>query len=87
MVYDDEHLLIVQVKSALKKVNEFVVLVEFNECIYSNVGASTSDDIKECTHVLVEELMPFNEALVDAIVAEKPFVLTSWVEVKMCFIY
>jgi len=37
--------------------------------------------------VLVEELMPFDEALVDAIVAEKPFVITSWVEVKICFIY
>ncbi|KAL4025854.1 hypothetical protein IC575_014260 [Cucumis melo] len=46
----------------------------------SSIGACTSHDIQECTHVLVEELMPFNEALVDAIVAEKPFVLTSWVE-------
>ncbi|XP_023521477.1 nijmegen breakage syndrome 1 protein [Cucurbita pepo subsp. pepo] len=46
----------------------------------SSIGASTSHDIRECTHVLVEELMPFDEALVDAIVAEKPFVITSWVE-------
>lgn len=46
----------------------------------SSIGACTSHDIQECTHVLVDELMPFNEALVDAIVAEKPFVLTSWVE-------
>ncbi|KAG7036716.1 Nijmegen breakage syndrome 1 protein, partial [Cucurbita argyrosperma subsp. argyrosperma] len=48
----------------------------------SSIGASTSHDIRECTHVLVEELMPFDEALVDAIVAEKPFVITSWVEYK-----
>lgn len=68
-----------------KKKFEFVFLVEFEECLL-NVGASTSHDSQECTHVLVEELLSFDEPLIDAIVAEKPFVLTSWVEVKKCFI-
>lgn len=34
MVYPEHHLLILQVKSSFKKVNEFVVLVEFEECMY-----------------------------------------------------
>lgn len=36
---------------------------------------------QECTHVLVDQLMPVKEDMLDAIVAKKPFVLGSWVEV------
>ncbi|BFG43456.1 hypothetical protein CerSpe_297300 [Prunus speciosa] len=35
---------------------------------------------QECTHVLVDQLMPVKEDMLDAIVAKKPFVLGSWVE-------
>lgn len=39
---------------------------------------------QECTHVLVDQLMPVKEDIVDAIVAKKPIVLGSWVEVGQC---
>ncbi|KAH7534047.1 hypothetical protein FEM48_Zijuj04G0196100 [Ziziphus jujuba var. spinosa] len=35
---------------------------------------------QECTHVLVDEPMPLREDLLDAIVAKKPCILSSWVK-------
>ncbi|KAJ4838552.1 hypothetical protein Tsubulata_024636 [Turnera subulata] len=35
---------------------------------------------EECTHVLVDDFMPVGEAVIDAVVAKKPIVLWSWVE-------
>ncbi|CAN0913904.1 Nibrin homolog [Linum grandiflorum] len=47
----------------------------------SSIGArSTTDFSDECTHVLVDQLMPVNGALINALVAKKPIILTSWVE-------
>lgn len=36
----------------------------------------------ECTHVLVDDIAPFNEDIVDAIVGKKPLVCHKWVEVQ-----
>ncbi|KAF9624516.1 hypothetical protein IFM89_011629 [Coptis chinensis] len=36
---------------------------------------------EECTHMLVDESMPVKEDLLDAIVAQKPVVLKSWLKV------
>ncbi|KAM7268208.1 hypothetical protein ACFE04_010374 [Oxalis oulophora] len=38
---------------------------------------------EECTHVVVDELVPAKEELLEAIVAKRPFVLSSWIEKKM----
>ncbi|KAK9285792.1 hypothetical protein L1049_024993 [Liquidambar formosana] len=47
----------------------------------SSIGACTTHYLSsECTHVLVDQFMSVKEDLVDAIVAKKPFVLSSWVE-------
>ncbi|GAV61712.1 FHA domain-containing protein [Cephalotus follicularis] len=47
----------------------------------SSIGARISLNwSEECTHVLVDQLMPMKEDLVKAFVAKKPFVLSSWVE-------
>lgn len=36
---------------------------------------------QECTHVLVDQVLPMKEDLLDAIMEKKPFVVGSWVEV------
>ncbi|CAN1228800.1 Nibrin homolog [Linum perenne] len=47
----------------------------------TSIGArSTTAFSDECTHVLTDPLMPVNGALIDAIVAKKPIILRSWVE-------
>lgn len=49
-------------------------------CRYS--GARIAPTLsEECTHVLVEPRMQVNEALVNAILAKKPIILTNWVKV------
>ncbi|XP_071723259.1 nibrin homolog [Rutidosis leptorrhynchoides] len=35
---------------------------------------------EECTHVVVDELVPATEELLEAIVSKRPFVLSSWIE-------
>ncbi|XP_024023511.1 nijmegen breakage syndrome 1 protein isoform X1 [Morus notabilis] len=47
----------------------------------SSIGAHiTYNFSQECTHVLIEELMPVREDLLDAIVAKKACVCSSWIE-------
>ncbi|KAF3444240.1 hypothetical protein FNV43_RR13930 [Rhamnella rubrinervis] len=47
----------------------------------SSIGACITHSFsQECTHVLVDEPMPVKEDLLDAIVAKKPCVLSSWVK-------
>lgn len=47
------------------------------------VGACVTHSFnQECTHVLVDEPMPVKEGLLDAIVAKKPCILSSWVKVR-----
>ncbi|XP_024023514.1 nijmegen breakage syndrome 1 protein isoform X2 [Morus notabilis] len=49
----------------------------------SSIGAHiTYNFSQECTHVLIEELMPVREDLLDAIVAKKACVCSSWIECK-----
>lgn len=36
---------------------------------------------EECTHVLVEPRMQVNEALLNAVLSQKPIVLTNWAKV------
>lgn len=48
----------------------------------SLIGArATCSWTTECTHVLVEESMPIKEDLINAIVAQKPCILKSWLKV------
>ncbi|KAJ8749634.1 hypothetical protein K2173_026283 [Erythroxylum novogranatense] len=48
----------------------------------SSIGAQITYHFNEdCTHVLVDELMPVKEDLLEAVVAKKPVVLKTWVEV------
>ncbi|KAF9624016.1 hypothetical protein IFM89_007714 [Coptis chinensis] len=48
----------------------------------SSIGAGITHSWKEeCTHMLVDESMPVKEDLLDAIVAQKPVVLKSWLKV------
>nr|XP_048327291.1 nijmegen breakage syndrome 1 protein-like isoform X1 [Ziziphus jujuba var. spinosa] len=47
----------------------------------SSIGACIIHNFsQECTHVLVDEPMPLREDLLDAIVAKKPCILSSWVK-------
>ncbi|PON34005.1 Nibrin [Parasponia andersonii] len=49
----------------------------------SSIGADTTYNFsQECTHVLVDEMAPLREDLLDAIVAKKACVRSSWVEYK-----
>lgn len=49
----------------------------------SGEGASAINNWSmECTHVLVDDITPFNENVVDAIVGKKPIVCHKWVEVQ-----
>lgn len=55
---------------------------------YSLAGACITQNVnQECTHVLVSEYMDLKEGLIDAVVAKKPFVLDSWVEVCECILF
>lgn len=57
---------------------------QVNRCFQakiSSIGAHTTYNFsQECTHVVIEELMPVREDLLDAIVAKKACVLGSWIE-------
>ncbi|KAL2317330.1 hypothetical protein Fmac_031206 [Flemingia macrophylla] len=47
----------------------------------SSIGASITHTLgEECTHVLVDQLMPLKKDLVDAVVAKKSCVLKTWLE-------
>ncbi|EOA32263.1 hypothetical protein CARUB_v10015532mg [Capsella rubella] len=47
----------------------------------SSIGARISSTLsEECTHVLLEPRMQVNEALVNAVLAKKPIILTNWVK-------
>ncbi|CAI0394342.1 unnamed protein product [Linum tenue] len=47
----------------------------------SSIGACTTIELSdECTHVLTDQLAPVSEPLIDAIVAKKPIMLMSWLE-------
>ncbi|WJX63803.1 Mre11 complex subunit Nbs1 [Trifolium repens] len=47
----------------------------------SSIGASIAHTLnEECTHVLVDQLMPLKKDLVDAVVAKKYCVLKTWLE-------
>ncbi|KAK7834980.1 nijmegen breakage syndrome 1 protein [Quercus suber] len=47
------------------------------------IGAHITHSLaQECTHVLVDQLRPVKEDVLDAIVSKKPIVLSSWVEYK-----
>ncbi|KFK37723.1 hypothetical protein AALP_AA3G021200 [Arabis alpina] len=47
----------------------------------SSIGARIAPTlIEECSHVLVEPRMEVNEALVNAVLAKKPIILTNWVK-------
>ncbi|TXG69821.1 hypothetical protein EZV62_004756 [Acer yangbiense] len=59
------------------------VNVSLQEKVLS-IGACVTDNLcQDCTHVLVDHHMPV-KYLIDAVVAEKPLVLDSWLEI---FIY
>ncbi|KAJ4865996.1 Nijmegen breakage syndrome 1 protein [Raphanus sativus] len=46
----------------------------------SSIGARITHTLsEECTHVLVEPRMQVNEALLNAVLAQKPIILTNWV--------
>ncbi|XP_028800530.1 nijmegen breakage syndrome 1 protein isoform X2 [Neltuma alba] len=48
----------------------------------SSFGGRITNAIgQECTHVLVDQNMPLKDDLVDAVVARKPLLLKTWVEV------
>ncbi|TKY56635.1 Nijmegen breakage syndrome 1 protein [Spatholobus suberectus] len=48
---------------------------------FSSIGASITHTLgEECTHVLVDQLMPLQKDLVDAVVAKKSCVLKTWLE-------
>ncbi|KAL5721369.1 Mre11 complex subunit Nbs1 [Ranunculus cassubicifolius] len=67
----------------------YVPLIFFVQCSTANlvedislIGArATHSWSAECTHVLVDESTPITEDLVDAIVAQKPVILKSWLKV------
>ncbi|CAN7003357.1 unnamed protein product [Brassica rapa subsp. trilocularis] len=47
----------------------------------SSIGARIAPTLsEECTHVLVEPRMQVNEALLNAVLAQKPIILTNWVK-------
>ncbi|XP_027331776.1 nijmegen breakage syndrome 1 protein isoform X2 [Abrus precatorius] len=47
----------------------------------SSIGANITHNLgEECTHVLVDQSMPLNKDLVDAVVAQKNCVLKTWLE-------
>ncbi|KAJ1386980.1 SMAD/FHA domain superfamily [Sesbania bispinosa] len=47
----------------------------------SSIGASVTHTLsEECTHVLVDQLMPLKKDLIDAVVAKKYCVLKTWLE-------
>ncbi|GMY24558.1 nijmegen breakage syndrome 1 protein isoform X1 [Fagus crenata] len=47
----------------------------------SSIGAHITRSLaQDCTHVLIDQLRPVEEDVLDAIVSKKPIVLNSWVE-------
>ncbi|KAL5721343.1 Mre11 complex subunit Nbs1 [Ranunculus cassubicifolius] len=73
----------------------YVLLIFFVQCSTANlvedissIGArATHSWSAECTHVLVDEYTPITEDLVDAIVAQKPVILKSWLKVSLSHTY
>lgn len=60
-----------------------IVQAMYNKDLAFFIGAHITDNLtQECTHVLVDQLRPVKEDMVDAIVSKKPIVLDSWVEVN-----
>ncbi|XP_056165887.1 nibrin homolog isoform X3 [Syzygium oleosum] len=48
----------------------------------SSIGGLVTENCRECTHVLVDQFMQVEASLLDAVVAKKHFVLSSWLEYK-----
>ncbi|KAI3419050.1 FHA domain-containing protein [Psidium guajava] len=46
----------------------------------SSIGGLVTDNCRDCTHVLVDQFIQVGESLLDAVVAKKHFVLSSWLE-------
>ncbi|XP_056165888.1 nibrin homolog isoform X4 [Syzygium oleosum] len=46
----------------------------------SSIGGLVTENCRECTHVLVDQFMQVEASLLDAVVAKKHFVLSSWLE-------
>lgn len=61
---------------------KFLVFFFFNVITGAHITFQLSE---ECTHILIDDQMPVNEDVVDAIVAKKPIVLQRWVEVCLYF--
>jgi hypothetical protein len=60
-----------------------IVQTMHNEYPAFFIGAHINDSLtQECTHVLVDQLRPVKEDIVDAILSKKPIVLDSWVKVN-----
>ena len=57
-----------------------ILQVMYNKYSAFFIGAHSL--VQECTHVLVDQLRPVKEDVLDAIVSKKPIVLSSWVEVN-----
>ena len=60
-----------------------ILQVMYNKYSAFFIGAHITPSLaQECTHVLVDQLRPVKEDVLDAIVSKKPIVLSSWVEVN-----
>ncbi|XP_030520749.2 nijmegen breakage syndrome 1 protein [Rhodamnia argentea] len=46
----------------------------------SSIGGLVTENCRDCTHVLVDHFIQVEESLLDAVVAKKHFVLSSWLE-------
>ncbi|CAI0463016.1 unnamed protein product [Linum tenue] len=58
----------------------YMIKILMNLCTHT-IGACTTIELSdECTHVLTDQLAPVSEPLIDAIVAKKPIMLMSWLE-------
>ena len=60
-----------------------ILQVMYNKYSAFFIGAHiTHSLVQECTHVLVDQLKPVKEDVLDAIVSKKPIVLSSWELIK-----
>ncbi|KAF8039691.1 hypothetical protein BT93_B2029 [Corymbia citriodora subsp. variegata] len=46
----------------------------------STIGGLVTENCRDCTHVLVDQLLQVEDSLLDAVVAKKHLVLSSWLE-------
>ncbi|XP_021746816.1 nijmegen breakage syndrome 1 protein-like isoform X2 [Chenopodium quinoa] len=54
----------------------------FTQDKISSIGACVSREwTKECTHVLVDPFMPVTEEVIDIVLAKKPVILSTWLEI------